>query len=76
MNDKFTHLSDNALSTIHAGDFITLEEFIKMNNLDAFRVESHPKYQRLVTYALALANYTAGLEKAASLTKNQNSRQV
>lgn len=76
MNDKFTHLSDNALSTIHVGNFITLEEFIKTNNLDAFRVESDPKYQRLVTYALALVNYTAGLEKAASLTKNQNSRQI
>lgn len=52
-----------------------MEEFIKMNNLDGFKVMTDPKYQRVVTYALALVNYTAGLDQAASRAANKNAGQ-
>lgn len=75
MNNQANCLSNKALSAVHASSYITLEEFIKMNNLDGFKVMTDPKYQRVVTYALALVNYTAGLDQAASRAANKNAGQ-
>lgn len=75
MNNQANCLSDKASPVVHASGYITLEEFVKMNNLDAFKVMTNPKYQRVVTYALALVNYTAGLDQAASRAANKNAGQ-
>jgi len=75
MDHKVACASDTASSAIHEAGCISLEDFIRMNNLDTLKVMSDPKYQRIVTYALALVNYTASLDQAASMARNENAGQ-
>lgn len=66
MNKEAACLSDEELATATGGGYISLEEFIKENKLDAAKIEKDPKYCKTVMLAYGLVNYTAGIHDAGS----------